>query len=105
MNTTGDKTVIEKTPDANPLSFDDGKIIFDAQERLRWENRNNNFDFNSAVRSPTDGNWFEQRLRIGVTLKPVNWLTVYAQGQDSREFNGHRGDIPRGQCRRGRRRL
>jgi hypothetical protein len=94
VKSTDDKTVIEKAPDANPLSFDDGKIIFDVQERLRWENRNNNFDFNSATRSVTDGNWFEQRFRIGVALQPVEWLKIYAQAQDSREFNSLRGNVP-----------
>jgi hypothetical protein len=78
----------------NPLSFLDGKVVFDIQERLRWENRSNNFDFNSAVRSPTDGNWFENRFRIGVTIQPVDWLTFYAQGQSSMEIDGHRGFIP-----------
>jgi hypothetical protein len=94
VKATSDKTVIEKAPESNPLSFFDGKLVFDAQERLRWENRSNNFDFNSDVRSVTDGNWFEQRFRLGVAIKPVEWLTLYAQGQDSREFNGLRGNTP-----------
>ena len=79
---------------ANPLSFFDGKVVLDIQERLRWENRSNNYDFNSAVRSPTDGNWFENRFRFGVTVQPVDWFTFYAQGQSSIEFNGHRATIP-----------
>jgi hypothetical protein len=94
VKSTSDKTVIENEPESNPLSFFDGKVVFDLQERLRWENRSNNFDFNSAVRSVTDGNWLEQRFRIGIAIKPVEWLTLYAQGQDSREFNGLRGNIP-----------
>ena len=81
-------------PDANPLSFFDGKVVFDLQERLRWENRSNNFDFNSDKRAVTDGNWFEQRVRIGLALKPVDWLKIYAQGQDAREFNALRGNTP-----------
>ncbi|EDY17623.1 hypothetical protein CfE428DRAFT_4921 [Chthoniobacter flavus Ellin428] len=94
VKATSDKTVIEKPTDSNPLSFFGGKLIFDAQERLRWENRNNNFDFNSATRSVTDGNWFEQRFRIGMLVQPVEWLHLYVQGQDSREFNGLRGNTP-----------
>lgn len=94
VKSTSDKTVIEKAPESNPLSFFGGKLVFDAQERLRWENRNNNFDFNSGVRSVTDGNWFEQRLRIGMLVQPVDWLRFYVQGQDSREFNGLRGNTP-----------
>ena len=85
---------VQPAPEANPLSFDDGKVVFDLQERLRWENRSNNYDFNSATRSVTDGNWFEQRVRIGLALKPVEWLKIYAQGQDAREFNSLRGNTP-----------
>ncbi len=85
---------VQPAPDANPLSFYDGKVVFDVQERLRWENRSNNYDFNSATRAVTDGNWFEHRARIGLALKPVDWLKIYAQGQDSREFNGRRGNTP-----------
>ena len=72
--------------EANPLCFLDGKICFDIQERFRWENRNNNFDFNSAVDSLTDDNWFLNRFRIGVAIKPVDGLKIYAQTQDSREW-------------------
>jgi len=56
--------------------------VFDLQERFRWEIRENNYDFNSAVRSLTDDNWFEQRFRIGVMIKPSPWIKLYAQGQD-----------------------
>src|SRR5882724_1766479 len=72
--------------EVNPLCFLDGKICFDLQERLRWENRNNNFDFNSAVDSLTDDNWFLNRFRLGVAIKPVDWLKLYAQTQDAREW-------------------
>jgi hypothetical protein len=94
VKSTPDKPIVESAPPANPLSFFDGKVVFDFQERLRWENRNNNFDFNSATRSPTDGNWFEQRFRLGVAIKPVDWLTLYVQGQDVREFNALRPNVP-----------
>jgi Alginate export len=80
--------------EANPLCFLDGKLCFDIQERLRWENRNNNFDFNDAVDSLTDDNWFLNRFRIGVAIKPVDWLKIYAQGQDSREAWADRPAIP-----------
>ncbi|MDR3404893.1 MAG: alginate export family protein [Chthoniobacter sp.] len=94
VKATVDKTVVEPAPETNPLSFFDGKVVFDLQERLRWENRSNNFDFNSGARAITDGNWFEQRFRIGVAIKPVEWLKIYAQGQDVREFNGRRPLVP-----------
>lgn len=86
--------MLEKKADANPLSFLDGKMTFDLQERLRWEIRDNNFDFNSDVNALTDDNWFLQRFRVGVLIKPTDWLKIYAQGQDSREINSDRPDNP-----------
>jgi hypothetical protein len=76
------------------LSFFDGKLVFDVQERFRWEIRENNFDFNDSVRSLTDDNWFLQRFRIGMMIKPTPWLKLYAQGQDSREWLSDRPDFP-----------
>ena len=81
-------------PPANPLSFLDGKVTFDVQERVRWEIRENNFDFNDSVRSLTDDNWLLQRFRLGVMLKPASWLRVYAQAQDAREFLSGRPHNP-----------
>ena len=81
-------------PPANPLSFLDGKVTFDVQERVRWEIRENNFDFNDSVDSLTDDNWLLQRFRLGVLLKPASWLRVYAQAQDSREFLSGRPHNP-----------
>jgi len=80
--------------DSNPLSFFDDRVVFDMQERFRWEIRENNFDFDDSVNSVTDDNWFLQRFRIGVMLKPASWLKIYAQGQDAREINSDRADIP-----------
>ncbi|MEI6714878.1 MAG: alginate export family protein [Verrucomicrobiota bacterium] len=80
-------------PAANPLSFADGILTFDFQERVRFESRENNFDF-TAKASPapggpthgTDDSWALQRLRLGLTVKPTSWFKVYVQGQDSREL-------------------
>ena len=83
-----------KAPPANPLSFAGGLLTFDVQERLRWEIRDNNFDFNDAVNVLTDDNWLLQRFRIGLMVKPIDWLAIYAQGQDSREINSDRADFP-----------
>ena len=88
------KTVLEKKADVNPLCFLDGKLCFDFQERMRWEIRDNNFDFNDDVNSLTDDNWFLQRARLGLAIKPTPWLKVYAQAQDSREINSDRPDFP-----------
>jgi hypothetical protein len=83
-----------KPAEQSLLSFADGRIVFDIQERVRWEIRENNFDFNDSIRSLTDDNWVQHRLRIGLTLKPTNWITIYAQAQDAREWLSDRPDIP-----------
>ena len=90
----GTKNVAPILASGNPLSFLDGRIIFDVQERIRWEIRDNNFDFSDALDSPTDDNWFLQRFRIGMLIKPVSWLKIYGQGQDSREIYSDRADYP-----------
>jgi Alginate export len=90
-----DKTaVVEPRQPENPLCFLDGKICFDLEERFRWEIRDNNFDFDDAVNALTDDNWFLQRARIGLLIKPCDWFRIYAQGQDSREINSDRPDLP-----------
>jgi len=94
VKSTGPKPLAAKAPASNPLSFYDGKFTFDVQERFRWEIRENNFDFNDAVNALTDDNWFLQRFRIGLLIKPVSWLKIYGQGQDSREINSDRPDFP-----------
>jgi hypothetical protein len=84
---------ITKT-DTNPLSLLDGKILLDVQERLRWEVRSNNFDFSDQANALTDNSWLLQRFRIGMQVRPVDWLTFYIQAQDSREVGGERARIP-----------
>ncbi|MBL9114892.1 MAG: alginate export family protein [Verrucomicrobiaceae bacterium] len=80
-------------PPANPLSFFDGKLTFDFEEKMRFEARENNFDFNSGVDSLTDDAWLLQRARLGALFKPTPWLSFYAQGQDAREFDSDRPNI------------
>ncbi len=87
------KNVVEETP-ANPLCFADGTLCFDVQERMRFEIRSDNFDFNSGTNSPTDGDWLLQRFRIGLLWKPEPWLKFYVQGQDSREIGSDRSKTP-----------
>ncbi len=93
-STASPKTVVEKKAEANPLCFLDGKICIDIQERIRFEGRENTFDFNSAVDSLTDDAFFLQRFRIGIAIKPVDWFKVYLQGQDAQEWDSDRPDIP-----------
>lgn len=78
---------------ANPLSFFGGKLVFDVQEKVRGEYRENNFDFNSAVDSPTDDSWLLHRFRFGAKVKPTPWLTFYAQGQNVREIGSDRPNV------------
>jgi hypothetical protein len=72
----------------------DGRLVFDVQNRVRVELRENNVDFDSTSNAPTDDGWLLQRFRIGLRYRPVEWLTFYAQGQDSREAFSDRVDIP-----------
>jgi hypothetical protein len=81
-------------PDDNPLSFFDGRLVLDFEERARFEHRSNNFDFNDKVKSATDGSWLLQRARLGVKFAPADWLTFYVQGQSSFEFGSSRPKIP-----------
>ena len=69
-------------------------FTFDVQERLRWEIRDNNFDFNDSINLATDDNWLLQRFRLGLLVQPTSWLKIYAQGQDSREILSDRADFP-----------
>lgn len=81
-------------PEDNPLSFCGGKLVFDFQEKMRFEYRENNFDFNDSLNSLTDDSWFLQRARLGMKIKPVDWFTFYVQGQSSFEFDSDRPNIP-----------
>jgi hypothetical protein len=91
---TASKAVVETKPESNPLSFLNGALVFDLEERFRWEIRDNNFDFDDAINASTDDNWFLQRARLGLKLTLTDWLKIYAQGQDSREINSDRADFP-----------
>lgn len=63
-------------------------------ERLRYEDRSENFDFDSHAHSPTDDNWWVQRLRVGANWKPSSDLTFQFQLQDAREWNSERPNVP-----------
>ena len=69
-------------------------ITWDVQDRVRWEIKDNAFDFNSGVRTINDDNWVLNRFRLGIGVQPTDWLKIYAQGQDSREWLSDRADIP-----------
>jgi hypothetical protein len=69
-------------------------VTFDFQERLRFEARENNFDFNDRVDSPTDDSWLLQRARLGIKLQPTDYLTFYVQGQSALEIDSDRPNEP-----------
>lgn len=77
-----------------PLTFDEGRGVFEFTERLRFEDRQDNFDFNSAAHSPTDGNWFLQRFRAGLTWKSSADFSFQLQLQDVRELGSERPKVP-----------
>jgi hypothetical protein len=89
------KTIEQKLAGThNPLSFYDGKLTLDVQERLRAELRDNNFDFNDGNSVATDDIWLLHRFRLGVMVKPELWIKAYVQGQDAREIESERRNVP-----------
>lgn len=78
----------------DPLSFADGRVVFGIEDQTRFEYRDNNFDFNSGLRTINDDSWLLNRFRLSMLLKPADWLTFYVQGQDAREIASDRADIP-----------
>ena len=81
-------------PTLKPLTFDEGRGVFEFNERLRFEDRQDNFDFNSAAHSPTDGSWFLQRFRAGLTWKTSPDFSLQLQIQDVREMGSERPKVP-----------
>ncbi|MEO6992547.1 MAG: alginate export family protein [Lacunisphaera sp.] len=77
-----------------PVTFDEGRGVIQIAERLRLEDRSNNFDFNSAVHSANDDSWLLHRLRLGLTWKPDAQTSVQVGLQDSREFGSDRPNVP-----------
>ena len=80
--------------ESNPLSFGDGRFIFDVEERVRGEVRENNRDFDSSIDDDNDDAWLLNRFRLGLAVKPVSWLKLYGQTQDVREAFSDRSNIP-----------
>lgn len=79
------KMVFEPGPSFATLDF---------QERVRFEGRENNFDFNDHLESVTDDSWLLQRARIGLRLAPRETLAFYVQGQSSFELESDRPNLP-----------
>ncbi len=77
-------------PGYAPITLLDGRLTVDLQEKMRFEARENNFDFNSEVNGPQDASWLLQRFRLGLGYAVTPWLKLYVQGQDVRELGGSR---------------
>jgi hypothetical protein len=77
-------------PDVPPRKV----FAWELQERARWEIKDNVFDFNDSLDTINDDNWLLNRFRLGLTVKPADWITLYAQGQDSREWFSDRPNTP-----------
>jgi hypothetical protein len=87
---------VEKKESQPPhlLSLYDGRLVFDIEERIRGELREDNRDFDSSVHDDNDDSWLLHRFRLGLAFKPVSWLQIYGQTQDSREAFSDRANIP-----------
>ena len=87
-------TVKTEKKESNPLSFWDGRLVFDLEERVRIEARENNRDFDSRLDDDNDDSWLLNRFRFGLAVKPVSWLKIYGQMQDLREAYSDRANVP-----------
>jgi hypothetical protein len=91
----GSVAALSAAPAAPPaITFDDGRGIVEVIERLRFESRDNNFDFDSSAHSATDDSWFVQRLRLGFGWKAAAGWSLQAQLQDARELGSERPKVP-----------
>lgn len=81
-------------PVANPLAFAGGRAVFSLENMSRFEFRDNTYDFDSHVDSVNDDAWLLNRFRLGLSLKPADGVAFFFQGQDSREFDSDRPDVP-----------
>jgi hypothetical protein len=85
-----------KKKEVNPLSFWDGRLVIDIEERMRLEIRENNRDFDAGSdhQEITDDAWLLNRFRFGLTFAPNSWVKLYGQTQDSREAFSERPNVP-----------
>lgn len=67
----------------------DGRLWLRAQERLRLEYRARNVTFNDDIGADTDA-WLLHRLRLGLGVRPVEWVRAYGELQDAREADSRR---------------
>ncbi|HET7535365.1 MAG TPA: alginate export family protein, partial [Candidatus Didemnitutus sp.] len=78
----------------DPLTFANGKLALDFNVRIRGEDRDNTFDFNSTANAVTDDTFVLTRFRAGAKWTITPKLVAYAQLQDAREFDSKRMNVP-----------
>jgi predicted porin len=83
------KAPVDTTPTPAP-----SPLFYDFELKGRMESRTNNFDFNDSIDSLTDDTWLLYRSRVGLGYKFSDNFRIYAQGQDAREIDSDRPDIP-----------
>src|SRR5881275_3119771 len=71
------ETVKLEKKEPNPFSFWDGRLVFDLEERVRGEMRENNRDFDAGRHDDNDDAWLLNRFRFGLAVTPVSWLKFY----------------------------
>ena len=92
--TAAKKSETKSADENSALTFANGVLTLDIEERLRFEARENNADFNRAINDPRDDGWVLSRFRLGLAIRPSSWLKIYAQTQDTREWFSSRGNVP-----------
>jgi len=78
----------------DPLTFASGKLLLDFNARVRIEDRDNTFDFNSAANAVTDDTLVLTRFRAGAKWTFTPKFVAYVQLQDTREFDSKRLNVP-----------
>lgn len=77
-----------------PMALKRDILVLDLSARARMEVRDNTFDFDSATRALTDDVFLLERVRIGLTIRPSERLTLRIQAQDAREIGAQRASVP-----------
>ncbi len=78
----------------DPIVLAGGKLAVDFNVRVRVEDRDNTFDFNSLTTTVNDDTFTLTRLRAGAKWTASPKLSLYGQLQDSREFDSKRTNVP-----------
>jgi len=81
-------------PPPHPIPLGDSRWLLDLEARTRAESQENMRDFDSSFDDEADDSFLVLRFRLGLSLQVTPWLRLYAQGQDGREIDSDRPNIP-----------